>query len=134
MSMREDTRILLVEDNYINQRVVMLIFKQLGFKCDLASNGQVAYEMFRQLPYDLVFMDIQMPVLDGLESAKKIRSFEKEKGIVHSTIIALTANETSEFGGKYIEAGMDGAIEKPLKVDQIRNYLSQMKNSGAFHE
>jgi CheY-like chemotaxis protein len=75
-----------------------------------------------------------MPVLDGIESAKKIRSFEKESGTTPACIIALTANETSEFAGKYLEAGMDGVIEKPLKIEQIKDYLNQMKNRRAFQE
>ncbi len=123
-------KILLVEDNLINQRVVVLTLKHLHFDCDVASNGSEAFEKFKQKEYDLIFMDIQMPVLNGLEATRLIRNYEKSTGIKNGVfVIALTANEPAEFSGKYLEAGMDGFIEKPLRAEQLSVYIDQLFNS-----
>lgn len=130
MEATKNPRILLVEDNLINQKVVVLTLKHLGYNCDVASNGKEAFEMFKMNSYDLIFMDIQMPVIDGLEATRLIRGFEKSLGIRNGAlIIALTASESAEFGGKYLEVGMDGFIEKPLRSDLLSKYIDQLFNS-----
>ncbi len=130
MESAKKPKILLVEDNIINQRVVVLTLKHLNFECDVASNGKEAFEKFCQNEYDLIFMDIQMPVLNGLEATKLIRNYEKSTGSQKPVlVIALTANEPTEFSGMYLEAGMDGFIEKPLRIEQLSTYIGQLLNS-----
>jgi FOG: CheY-like receiver len=124
MKLTENTKILLVEDNLVNQRVAALIMKRLNLKCEIASDGEKAFEMYKESLYDLIFMDIEMPVMNGLESSKLIREFEKSVGFENRTsIIALTASEPADLGGKYLEAGMDGFIEKPLRADLLADFL-----------
>ena len=126
MKLTEDTKILLVEDNHVNQRVAVLILKHLKLKCDIASNGEIALEMYKQTPYDLIFMDIEMPVMDGLQATKLIRDFEKKAEIKNGTnIIALTASEPADLSGKYLEVGMDGFIEKPLRADLLSDFFKK---------
>lgn len=132
MDLPVDLKILLVEDNPINQRVAVLTFNQLRLKCDIASNGKEAFDKYQVIPYDLIFMDLQMPVMDGLQSAKLIRSFEKASKDLHkAVIIALTGNETTENKALCIEAGMDDFMEKPIRIESLRENISSfLKNSG----
>lgn len=127
MSLPEELKILLAEDNFINQKVAVLTLKHLNLNCDLASNGLEAVEMFQQKFYDLVLMDVRMPVLDGLEATKLIRSYEESANLPRkSFIIALTANEPSEFGQNFQDVGMDGFMEKPLMVEKFVELLTKI--------
>jgi CheY-like chemotaxis protein len=125
----KDLKILLAEDNWINQRIATLTFRQLGVSIDIASNGQEALEKYRENNYDLIMMDLQMPVMDGLESARKIRSFEEESESGHRVyIVALTANVNPEIKEECTTAGMDDFIEKPFQESDLRNLLSRKFN------
>ena len=122
-------KILLAEDNWINQRIAILTFRQLGISIDIASNGQEALDMYRQNKYDLIMMDLQMPVMDGLETTRQIRTFEKETESVHHVyIVALTANAISELKEDCMLAGMDNFMEKPFHKSDLRNLLSKKIN------
>jgi len=122
----EDITILVAEDNPINQKVAVLTLRQLGLACDVAKNGLEALEMYKENRYDIILMDMQMPVLDGLNASQKIRSFENNENIENSTyIIALTANASSDDKQKCLDAGMDNFISKPFKQDGLMNVLSQ---------
>jgi CheY-like chemotaxis protein len=126
MGLPADLKILLVDDNPLNQRVAVLTFSQLKLKCDVASNGMEAFEKFRQTPYEIIFMDLQMPVLDGIESAKLIRKFEQEsdrEGRV--VIIALSGNEYADNRNLCIEVGMDDFMEKPIRIETLQAYISK---------
>jgi len=126
MGSQQDLKILLAEDNRINQRIAEFIFRQLGVTCDIASNGEEAVQLHLQRQYDLVLMDLQMPVLDGLEATRKIRALEKGAENKHRAfIVALTANDVSEKREVCIEAGMDDFMEKPLKEDMLLKLFSQ---------
>ena len=84
-----------------------------------------AFEKYQQKAYDLIFMDAQMPVMDGLESTKLIRAYEKDSGTSHrAKIIALTGSESIENREQCHEVGMDNFIEKPIRVEWLNNYLS----------
>ncbi len=125
MEILKDLKILLVDDNVVNQRVAMLTFRMIGLNCDIASDGKEAFEMFQQKAYDLIFMDMHMPVMDGLESAKLIRAFENDtKAPRRATIIALTGSELIENKETCLEAGMDDFIEKPIRVEKLRKFVS----------
>lgn len=123
-------KILLVEDNLINQRVSMFSLKQQGFSVDVADNGKIAVEKFITNPYDLILMDIQMPVMDGIEATKTIRSIEKsrysERPIM---IVALTANALSEERKSCIEVGIDGFLTKPFNLDKLPEVISHLKET-----
>lgn len=128
MKFTENAKILLVEDNVVNQRVAALIMKRLNLRCDIASDGQKAIEMYKERLYDLIFMDIEMPLMDGLQSSKLIREFEKNEGLKNrASIIALTASKPDDLAGKYLEAGMDGFIEKPIRADLLADFLENFR-------
>ncbi len=126
MGLPADLKILLVDDNPLNQRVAVLTFNQLKLKCDIASNGKEAFEKHQQMPYDIIFMDLQMPVLDGIESAKLIRKFEQESERSEKVvIIALSGNEHADNRNMCIEVGMDDFMEKPIRIESLQAYISR---------
>jgi len=129
MEISKDPKILLVDDNKVNQRLAMLIFRQIGFTCDIASDGMEAFEMYQQKGYDLIFMDIQMPVMDGFESTQLIRAFEKDSGALHrAVIVALSGSDLAENKDACLEVGMDDFIEKPIRIESLREYISKLIN------
>ncbi len=112
--------ILLVEDNKINQKVAMLNLNNLGYQVDIANNGKEAVEKFQNGGYDLIFMDVQMPEMDGVEACKKIRELENNSDSTKKIpIIAMTANTSEDERKKYMEAGMDDYISKPFKQKEL---------------
>ena len=125
----KNMKILLAEDNWINQRIAVLTFRQMGISIDIASNGQETLNMYRQNKYDLIMMDLQMPVMDGLEATRHIRTFEKETESPHHVyIVALTANAISEMKKDCTMAGMDDFMEKPFQESDLRILLSKKIN------
>ncbi len=120
----KNLKILLVEDNLINQKVATIALKQLGYTNDIANNGQEAYDMYLKTKYDLILMDIQMPVLDGVSAAKRIREYEQtansEKRVL---IVAITANAMKKDVEVYLKSGMDDVILKPFKQDELNKLL-----------
>lgn len=108
--------VLLAEDNPVNQKVALHLLNKLGYDADAVSNGKLALESLKNKTYDLIFMDIQMPVLDGLSAAKQIIETYGDK---RPMIVALTADATTEGREKCYEAGMDNYITKPFKIDEI---------------
>ena len=122
----KELNILLAEDDRINQRIATLTFSRLGISIDIASNGQEALEMYLQKRYDLILMDMNMPVMDGLEATRQIRTFEKEANTGHHAyIVALTASVISEMKDVCIQAGMDDFMEKPFKESTLRVLLAK---------
>ncbi|MDH5546509.1 MAG: response regulator [Gammaproteobacteria bacterium] len=109
-------KILLVEDHNINQRVAMGILKALGYKADIAQNGQEAVQAVSKIDYDLILMDIQMPVMDGIEATRAIR---RQEGNRHNIIIAMTANAMQGDRDRCMKAGMDDYIAKPFKPEEL---------------
>src|SRR5439155_4255702 len=106
-------RILLAEDNPINQKVGMWMLEQIGCSVDLAVDGREALRMARQTSYDLVFMDVHMPEMDGLEASTAIRAMES--GGQRVPIIALTANAMDNDRERCLAAGMDAHVPKPMR-------------------
>ena len=124
MEILKDLKILVVDDNEVNQRLAILIFRKMGFKCDVSSDGKEAFEMYQKKAYDLIFMDLQMPVMGGLESTKLIRAFENDsETLKRATIIALTGSELQENRESCIEVGMDDFIEKPMRVETLNKFI-----------
>ena len=113
-------RILLVEDNEINQEVAMGQLEDAEAFVDLAENGEVALRMIRDNDYDAVLMDMQMPVMDGLDATRVIRSNPRFE---HLPIIAMTANAMASDRTLCLEAGMNDHIAKPIDPDQLFGVL-----------
>ncbi|MCT4636916.1 MAG: response regulator [Bacteroidales bacterium] len=120
----KNSNILLVEDNLINQKIVMLSLKKVVKNIDIANNGKEALEKFDKNQYDLILMDIQMPIMDGMVATKKIREIENTIG-THTPIIAVTANALLGDREACIEAGMDDYISKPFKIDILIKKMSK---------
>jgi CheY-like chemotaxis protein len=117
MAEKHPLRVLLVEDNMINQKVASKILSRLGYQSDIASNGFEAIEALERQTYDVVFMDIQMPEMDGNEATKRIRErWDKDR---QPYIIAMTAHALEGDREKYIAHGMDDYVSKPIKVDSL---------------
>ncbi len=114
---------LVAEDNVINQKLITKILNDFGLTVTLANNGEEAVNLRKQNDYDLIFMDIQMPVLGGIDATEQILHFEKSAGLRHTPIIALTANALQGDREKYIDAGMDDYTSKPINIDQIQFLL-----------
>jgi signal transduction histidine kinase/CheY-like chemotaxis protein len=113
---RSEQRVLVAEDNPVNQRVVVGVLKKAGFDHALAENGQQALELFARQPFALVLMDCQMPVLDGLEAARRIRALERGTRV---PIVALTANAFAADRDACLAAGMDDFVAKPFKAHEL---------------
>ncbi|PWT89691.1 MAG: hypothetical protein C5B54_08505 [Acidobacteria bacterium] len=116
-------RMLIVEDNPVNQRVTRMMAKQLGYEADLAANGNDAIELFTARGYDLIFMDIQMPEMDGLECAKRIR--QTSSSATRPVIIAMTASSIKGDREKCLAAGMNDVITKPTPMKDLERKIEQ---------
>jgi signal transduction histidine kinase/ActR/RegA family two-component response regulator len=127
-------RLLAAEDNPTNQQVLAAVMGSLGLEVDIVADGRQAFEAWRDNAYDLILMDIQMPVMDGIDSARAIRAAEAEQGRRRTPIIALTANALSHQVEEYLAAGMDGHVAKPIEIaklyDAIARALSDAATSG----
>ena len=116
-------RILLAEDNVVNQKVAVRILKRLGIDARVVANGLEALQAVRRDYYDIVFMDVQMPEMDGLEATRCIRL---DEGIVHKPyIIAMTAAATQLDREMCIEVGMDDFVAKPVRIEDISQALER---------
>jgi signal transduction histidine kinase/CheY-like chemotaxis protein/HPt (histidine-containing phosphotransfer) domain-containing protein len=121
LAARLPLRILLAEDNSINQRVGLLLLERIGYMADVAGNGIEALEALRRQPYDLILMDVQMPVMDGLEATRRIRAdFPADR---QPRIVALTANVLREQREACLAAGMDDFVQKPVTFEDLQEAL-----------
>jgi PAS domain S-box-containing protein len=112
-------KILLAEDNVVNQKVALNILKKLGYRADVAANGLEVLEALKRQPYDVVFMDVQMPDMDGLEATRHIRDMERTHHHSPVTIIAMTANAMQGDREACLEAGMNDYVSKPIRVKAL---------------
>jgi two-component system, sensor histidine kinase and response regulator len=117
-------RILLAEDNPVNQLLTTQLLEKRGHTVMLASNGREALEAFERKSFDLVLMDVQMPQMDGLEATAAIRNLEKPGGN-HLAIVALTAHAMKGDREKYLAAGMDGYLSKPVRTQELDEMLEK---------
>lgn len=117
--------ILLAEDTPANQKVVTAVLKKRGHSVSVADNGREAVEHFKKEPFDVVLMDVQMPILDGYQATAAIREFERERGTT-TPIIAMTAHAMRGDRERCLEAGMDAYIAKPLDVKQLLGLIESI--------
>ena len=122
LSSSRPLRILLAEDDFMNQQVTLALLSHLGYRADLASSGREALEAVEEQPYDVVLMDIQMPEIDGLETTKRIRRQLPLRR--QPRILALTAHAMSGDRERCLAAGMDGFLSKPVKLAQLEAALA----------
>ena len=116
------SKILMAEDNLVNQKLANLLFRKLDHNVDIVSDGREAVEAVVNGAYDLVFMDIQMPQLDGVGASQEIKRLMGDDAPV---IIALTANAMQGDKEKYLQAGMDHYIAKPISMQDLSSYIEQ---------
>jgi len=128
LAARLPLRVLLCDDNVINQKVALRLLQQMGYKADVAVNGLECLQALERLPYDIIFMDVQMPEMDGIEATRQIR--ERQKNPASSpnfkagvAIVAMTANAMQGDREKCIAAGMDDYLSKPIRPEDIRKIL-----------
>jgi CheY-like chemotaxis protein/HPt (histidine-containing phosphotransfer) domain-containing protein len=122
---RGPLRVLLVDDNAVNQRVAVRLLQRLGYQADVAANGQEAIQVTAARTYDLVLMDVQMPVMDGLEATRRIRARESEGHVTSGSftrlyVAAMTANAMLGDREKCLEAGMDDYLAKPVRLEDLQ--------------
>ena len=120
-----DAKILVTEDNIINQKLIKRILEEHGMTVDLANNGLEAFEKRRANTYDLLFMDIQMPVMDGIEATHEILDYEEDEEVPHIPIIALTANALKGDRERFLNEGMDEYITKPIETSELLYVLNK---------
>jgi len=123
-------QILLAEDNAINEKLFVSILRKLGYTPAIARNGAEAYQEAVSVVYDVIFMDVQMPVLDGLEATRQIRS----SAISQPFIIAMTANAMREDKEACLAAGMNHYLSKPLRLEEIKAALQLGYKQVKTHE
>jgi signal transduction histidine kinase/DNA-binding response OmpR family regulator len=123
-------RVLVVDDNIVNQKVACRLLEKIGIRADVAANGREAIQMVEMLPYDVVFMDCQMPEMNGYEAAIEIRRTESADARI--TIIAMTAEATVSCRDQCLQVGMDGFISKPVKLEDIVERLRDLAPGRAL--
>ena len=118
-------RVLLAEDNKVNQLVGVKQLQKLGYQADVAGNGREAVEAWKRGKYSVILMDCQMPEMDGYEATRKIRELEAEQNLPHTQIIALTASVMKEDRDLCLAAGMDDYISKPVDTGELKSALEK---------
>jgi CheY-like chemotaxis protein len=126
---RLSLKILVADDDALGRRLMEVILTHEGHQVDMAANGLEALDAVKQKKFDIVFMDLHMPDMDGMEASRQIRAWEN--GDSHTFIVALTASYLPEIGQALFDSGMDNYISKPLQVEQLERLLKY--SSPATH-
>ena len=116
-------RILLAEDNAVNQKVAELMLRRIGYEAEIAGNGKIAIEKFQNYAYSIILMDAQMPVMDGVEATRWIR--ENIDETKQPKIIVMSAALIDESRENWAEVRVDGYIEKPIRIELLKQVLDQ---------
>ncbi len=124
-----DGKVLVAEDNANNQLLIKLLLEDLGLDVKIVENGKLAVESYKNDSYDIVLLDINMPIMNGLEALELIKE-EQEQSNKHIPIIALTANAIKEDREKYLDSGMDDYLSKPIETNRLNEVLNKYLNKG----
>jgi len=132
--MERNLQILLVEDNLLNQRIVAYHLKKFNHTVVIANDGLEAIEKFSENKFDLILMDVMMPLMDGLQATIKIREIESTYTLTNRTpIIALTGNAMDDDRENCFSAGMDEFMTKPFNIEILMSKYNELKNSTGYH-
>ncbi len=123
LAQRVPLRLLLAEDNHVNQKLALRLLEKMGYRADLATNGLEVLEALRQQPYDLILMDVQMPEMDGLEATARIRRMQPASA--QPRIIAMTANALKSDRETCLAAGMDDYLSKPIEIAALQDSIER---------
>ena len=136
MELFTEVNALVVEDNPINQKMIKHTLKNIGITTECADNGQIGLEMYMKnhKNYDIIFMDIQMPVMNGIEATKAILSYEQAKALDHTPIIAVTANALKGDREQFMSEGMDEYVSKPIDLEKFIRVLKMYFNTSKTAE
>ncbi len=118
-------KVLVVDDNLLNVKLACAILKNNNFEYDVAENGKIAYNLFTVGNYDIILMDIQMPIMNGIESTKKIREFERKSNIDQIPIIAVTTFTSESDKQNCFEAEMNEVLGKPYGTNKLIEVISK---------
>ena len=127
---RRRARILLAEDNLVNQKVAIKALEKLGYSADTANDGAQALQATREKRYDLILMDVQMPVMDGMEATRQIRDAHSGSLNPAVTIVALTAHAMAGDKERCLNMGMDDYLAKPIKAAELQEVISKWLTTG----
>ncbi len=125
----QNFKILIVDDIVINRILLQAIIEELGFECREAEDGRKAIEMLKNEHFNMVFMDIEMPVMNGIETTKYIRE-ELPAPLSSIPVIALTAHNPSMFFDDFRHAGFTNLLTKPYSIDKVLSMIKEIKNSS----
>jgi CheY-like chemotaxis protein len=131
LAQRHPLRILLAEDNAVNQKLALRLLQQMGYRADVAGNGIEAIEALQRQPYDVVLMDVQMPEMDGLEATRRIVA--KWPAGERPRIVAMTANAMQGDREECLAAGMDDYLTKPIRVEALQQALLEYRPRSTIH-
>jgi CheY-like chemotaxis protein len=126
----EGVRILAAEDNPTNQLILRAILEPLGVEVTIAADGREAVDAFRTRPFDLILMDVQMPVTDGIRATEEIRRMEAEEGRAGIPIIALSANVMAHQTAEYLAVGMNAVVGKPFEAEALYAAIAEQLAGG----
>ena len=118
-------KVLLAEDNVVNQKLALIVLRRLGCEVTVVADGRAARDAALGTKFDVVFMDCQMPEMDGYEASRAIRAAESGR---RTPIVALTANAMADDRQKCMDAGMDDHLTKPLDIERLREFLDALRS------
>lgn len=122
----KNIHVLVADDFIINQQITKIMLQHLGYSCTIAENGLIAVELFKTGVFDLILMDIQMPIMDGTQAAKHIRCYEKENGLPPIPIIALTAQVLNDEKAYCLSIGINDFIAKPVSKEELKEKIDRL--------
>ncbi|MFA8301030.1 MAG: response regulator [Hyphomicrobiales bacterium] len=120
--------ILLVEDNLINQRLAIAIFRKANYTFDTADNGKDALKLVQKNKYGIILMDIQMPIMDGIEATIEIRKYEDLNKLIPTPIFAVTAYTEENDTERFLDIGINDCIRKPFNYQQLIEFIEKNNN------
>jgi PAS domain S-box-containing protein len=121
----QNREVLVVEDNEVNQQLITFMLEMIDISVTVANNGEEGLEQFKSGKFNLILMDINMPVMNGIDATKEIIGFESESGLVHTPIVALTANAIKGDRERFLSYGMDDYLSKPIDKDELDRILEK---------